>query len=256
MTLIKYRLDYSPDDLTMVTLNQLMVGGENRKRKVPKAKEDSVESVLQVMVEFDEVARADVLDFDANDLYNNFRTVLPSSLRDDWDETARRLNVPVRTEETFRRCQREWLAVFIPEGAAEDLKEYIETVLKKDREDSIHHLVTRSKTLRKQHFQLLARGQPVAPVQGQMITDRELIRAMYRGLPQDWKDNFLMRYTLQNCNIIEFQAFMTGQKTTFDRKHQATQAQRERQKKSFQSGSGQRTGNRHATDQPVKTTSL
>ena len=210
-TPIKYRFDYDPDALTYVTLNQLMVGGENRKRKVPKAKEDSVESVLQVMVEFDEIAKPEVLDFDANDLYNNFRSVLPSSLRDDWDETVRGLNVigPARTEDTFRRCQREWLSTFIPEGAAEDLKEYIETVLKKEREDSIHHLVTRTKTLRKRHFQLLARGQPVAPVPGQMMTDRELVRAMYRGLPQEWKDNFLMRYTLQNCSIMEFQTFMT-----------------------------------------------
>ena len=79
MTPIKHKLDTNPDHLTMVTLNQLMIGCKNRKRKVPKAKEDCAESVLQVMVEFDEVSRPDVLDFDANDMYNNFRTVLPSS---------------------------------------------------------------------------------------------------------------------------------------------------------------------------------
>ena len=245
-TPIKYKLDYNPDELIQVTLSQLMVGGENRKRKVPKAKENSIESVLQVMIEFDEVSRAEVLDFDGADLYNNFRSVLPASLRDDWDETVQRLGVgaPARTEATFRNCQRQWMTSFISEGAAEDLKEYIETALKKDREDSIHHLVTRSKTLRKRHFQLLARGQPVAPVEGQKITDRELIRAMYRGLPQKWKDNFLLKYSLQNCDMMQFQAFMIQQKAAHDRNEQASKAQKDRNKKNH---SDTRPGSRKRT---------
>ena len=227
-TPIKYKRDYDPDELIQVTLSQQMVGGENRKRKVPKAKEDSIESVLQVMIEFDEVSKPEVLDFDGNDLYNNFRSVLPASLRDDWDETVRRLGigVPAQTAATFRNCQRQWMTSFISEGAAEDLKEYIETILRKERDDTIHHLVTRSKTLRKRHFQLLAGCQDVEPAAAQMMTDRELVRAMYRGLPQKWKDNFLLKYTLQNCNIMQFQTFMTQQKAAHDRQEAASKAQK------------------------------
>ena len=72
ITPIKYRMDYDPDELVLVTLSQQMVGGQVCKRKVPRAKEDSVESILQVIVEFDEVAQATVLDFNGNDYYNNF----------------------------------------------------------------------------------------------------------------------------------------------------------------------------------------
>ena len=98
---IVYKPDYNPDDLTEVTLSQRMVGGEIRKRKVPKAKEDSVESVLQVMLEFDEVALLEVLDFDGPDHYNNFRMVLLSVLREDWDETVRLMGVELRNVQTI-----------------------------------------------------------------------------------------------------------------------------------------------------------
>ena len=72
ITPIKYKLDYNADSLSEVTLSQQMIGGEICKRKVPKAKEDSIESILQVMIGFDEVARPEVLDFDAADYYANF----------------------------------------------------------------------------------------------------------------------------------------------------------------------------------------
>ena len=103
ITPIKYCMDYDPDELILVTLSQRMVGGEVPKRKVPKAKEDSIESILQVIVEFDEVAQPTVLDFDGNDYYNNFRMVLSATLRDDWDKSVRVQGVVVaaRTKDTF-----------------------------------------------------------------------------------------------------------------------------------------------------------
>ena len=243
VTPIKYRMDYDPDELTLVTLSQRMVGGEIRKRKVPKAKEDSIESILQVMVEFDEVAQATVLDFDGNDYYNNFRMVLPAVLRDDWDEAVRAQGTAVaaRTEATFRACQRQWMTSFISDGSAEDLKEYIETTMKKEREDSIYHLVSRAKTLRKRHFQLLARGAIAPPVDNQRMTDRELIRAMFRGVLSEWQTEFQRHHNLRTCTIDDFQTFMTREKATYDAKQKAAQAQKDRSK---QKDKTQHHGNR------------
>ena len=240
VTPIKYRIDYEPDELVQVTLTQRMVGGEIRKRKVPKAKEDSIESILQVMVEFDEVAQPTVLDFDGNDLYNNFRMVLPAVLREDWDEAVRNqaVAVPARTEDTFRACQRLWMTSFISDGSAEDLKEYIETTMKKERDDTIYHLVSRAKTLRKRHFQLLSRGAAAAPVANQRMTDRELIRAMFRGVPTDWQTEFQRHHNLRTCSIDQFQSFMTREKATYDAKQRAAQAQKERNKSKDKSQQG------------------
>ena len=245
ITPIKYCMDYDPDELVLVTLSQRMVGGEVRKRKVPRAKEDSIESILQVMVEFDEVAQATVLDFDGNDYYNNFRMVLPAVLREDWDETVRVQATPIaaRTEDSFRECQRNWMTSFISEGSAEDLKEYIETTMKKEREDTIYHLVSRAKTLRKRHFQLLARGAVAPPVANQRMTDRELIRAMFKGVPSDWQIKFQRHHNLRTCSIDDFQTFMTREKATYDAKQRANQAQKDRNK---QKDKGQQGNQRYS----------
>ena len=55
-------------------------------------------------------------------------------------------------EQTFRVCQLQWVTNFITEGSAEDLKEYIDTEVKKEKDDTMHHLVTRAKTLQKRHY--------------------------------------------------------------------------------------------------------
>ena len=160
-TPIKYKLDFDPSESTLVTMEQHMANNTTLKRKVPMAQASSVESILLAMVEFDEAATA--LVFDADDLYTNFWLILPSTQQDDWDETESTLGVAIalRTPDTFRTCQQEWLSTFISPMAAENLRHYIKNQLHKPYEDSIQAYVSRCKTLRKRQFQLQAVGNAV-----------------------------------------------------------------------------------------------
>ena len=57
------------------------------------AQVNNVESILLTMGEFDGAANA--LVFGADDLYTNFRLILPSTQRDDWDETEATIGIAV-----------------------------------------------------------------------------------------------------------------------------------------------------------------
>ena len=211
-------MDFKPEESPMVTMVQHMANNTTLKRKVPMAQSNSIESVLFAMVEFDEAAIA--LVFDAEDLYTNFRLILPSTLRDDWDESENALGIPVamRTAATFRACQGAWIASFISSMAAENLRHYIENQLAKPYDDSIQVYVSRCKTLRKRQFQLQAVGQPAPLPIGNMMSRQVLIEGMFRGLPIDWRGEFLRYHRLQTCTIQDFQDGMEHEKAEADRK--------------------------------------
>ena len=76
LTPIVYQMDYKPEELTTVTFRQNLQDNNQLRRTVPVASAKSIESVLHVMVEFDEAA-IDLI-FDAEDLYTNFRLILPA----------------------------------------------------------------------------------------------------------------------------------------------------------------------------------
>ena len=215
-TPIEYTMDFKADDSPVVTMVQHMANNTTLKRKVPMAQNNSIESVLFAMVEFDEAALA--LVFDADDLYMNFRLILPSTLRDDWDETEATLGVAIRTAASFRACQGAWMASFISSMAAENLRHYIENQLSKPYDDSIQAYVSRCKTLRKRQYQLQSVGQAVPAPIGNMMSRQSLIEGMFRGLPIDWRGEFLRYHRLQTCTIQEFQDGMEHEKAEADRK--------------------------------------
>ena len=126
--------------------------------------------------------------------------VLPAVLREDWHELVRVQATPVaaRTKDSFRECQRNWMTSFTSEGSAKDLKEYIKTTTKKEREDSIYHLVSRAKTLRRCHFQLLARGAVAPPMANQRMTDCALIMLNFAQIQV--KQQAPINYNLQQAN--------------------------------------------------------
>ena len=225
-TPIEYSMDFKPEDSPMVTVVQHMANNTTLKRKVPMAQADSVESVLLAMVEFDEAALA--LVFDPDDLYTNFRLILPSTLRDNWDKTEATMGIAaaLRTAATFHSCQGAWIATFISSMAAENLRHYIENQLSKPYEDTIQAYVSRCKTLRKQQFQLQAVGRAVAPPLGDMMTRQVLIEGMFRGLPVDWRGEFLRYHRLHNYTIQEFQDGMEHEKAEADRKKKANAAKK------------------------------
>ena len=215
---IEYTMDFKPEDSPVVTMVQHMANNTTLRRKVPMAQNNSVESVLLAMVEFDEAALA--LVFDPDDLYTNFRLILPSTLRDDWDETEAAMGVvaALRTAATFCTCQRAWMATFISSMAAENLRHYIENQLSKPYEDTIQAYVSQGKTLRIRQFQLQAVGRAVPPPLGNMMTRQVLIEGMFRGLLVDWKGEFLRYHRLHTCTIQEFQDGMEHEKAEADRK--------------------------------------
>ena len=85
---------------------------------------------------------------------------------------------------------------FISNGSAEDLKEYIQTTMKKEQEDFIYHLVSRAKMLQKHHFQLLSRGAAVPPVANQSMTGRELNQSYNQGVLLEWQVEFQRHHNL------------------------------------------------------------
>ena len=146
-TPIEYVMDFKPEDSPVVTMVYHMANNTPLKRKVPMAQNNSIESVLFALVEFDEAALA--LVFDAEDLYTNFRLILPSTLREDWDETEATLGVAaaMRTVATFRACQEAWMASFISSMAAENLRHFIKNQLSEPYDNTIQAYVSCCKTL-------------------------------------------------------------------------------------------------------------
>jgi hypothetical protein len=126
--IIQLKPDCHPTDFVMVNLHQSYLGGRIEKHETPATEGSSIEQILYCVREFLETAQE--LDYDTGqELFDNFRRILRSTVKDDWDIVAALSPLP-RTPVTFDTALDDWKRALIMPSARQNMVDYLKILMK------------------------------------------------------------------------------------------------------------------------------
>jgi hypothetical protein len=196
---------FNDDEKKMVTLIQQFDNGVTLKSKVPLCYGDDLESSLQTVIEFREVA--DELSFDTNaELFKQFRKCLKSTAREEWD-LVKDPFIDNPLDNGFIQAQQEWILRYVPQDMFDVQKRYLERLRRPfDMEANIfaHRL---------QHLNLLLKEFPRTDEQ-EPLTVHQIKDVFFNAMPPKWQESFLLgnnnftRHTL--AELVKYMALAKG----------------------------------------------
>jgi hypothetical protein len=181
--IIQLKPDCHPSDFVIVKLHQSYLRGRIEKRETPATEGSSIEQILYCVREFQETARE--LNYtEGPELFDNFRRILRSTVKDDWDTVAALSPLP-RTPVTFDTALDDWKRMLIMPSARQNMVDYLETLMR-PRNMSVENFVTRVKVMVRYVGDIPFPG-PNPPT----VDDTKLKNIIFRAMPPAWQTNFL-----------------------------------------------------------------
>jgi hypothetical protein len=164
-------------------LHQTYLDGRTEKREVPSTDGTSIEEIIYCLKEFLEAAAA--FDFDTGyELFTNFRRILGSSAKDDWDYIIQ--HIPNHTPVLFYAAIEQWKQEIVLPSAQQTMVDYLKKI-SKPRNMSVEAFLNRFKAMVRYIKDIPFPGPDPPPT----INTTKLKNIIFRAMPVAWQTNFL-----------------------------------------------------------------